>query len=70
MTIGATEDTAARRPARPCGTVSISPDAARMQRKPVEMLRDAGIAFVLHDHVPVATVAEIVVALPFPRRST
>jgi Cys-tRNA(Pro)/Cys-tRNA(Cys) deacylase len=37
-----------------------------MQRTPEAILRDAGIPFVLHEHTPVATVAEIVVALPFP----
>jgi prolyl-tRNA editing enzyme YbaK/EbsC (Cys-tRNA(Pro) deacylase) len=35
-------------------------------RTPVELLRDAGVPFTLHEHVPVATVAEILVALPFP----
>jgi Cys-tRNA(Pro)/Cys-tRNA(Cys) deacylase len=30
------------------------------------MLRDAGVPFLVHEHVPVATVAEIVEALPFP----
>lgn len=35
-------------------------------RTPVELLRDAGAPFTLHEHVPVATVAEILVALPFP----
>jgi len=37
-----------------------------MGRSPETMLRDAGIPFVLHEHAPVATVAEILVALPFP----
>jgi Cys-tRNA(Pro)/Cys-tRNA(Cys) deacylase len=37
-----------------------------MRRSPASILRDAGIAFVLHEHTPVATVAEIVAALPFP----
>jgi Cys-tRNA(Pro)/Cys-tRNA(Cys) deacylase len=37
-----------------------------MRRSPVEILRDAGVPFVLHEHVPVATVAEILEALPFP----
>jgi Cys-tRNA(Pro)/Cys-tRNA(Cys) deacylase len=35
-------------------------------RTPVEILRDAGVPFIVHEHVPVATVAEIVEALPFP----
>ena len=30
------------------------------------MLSDAGVAFVVHEHAPVATVAEILDALPFP----
>jgi Cys-tRNA(Pro)/Cys-tRNA(Cys) deacylase len=37
-----------------------------MRRTPEAILRDAGIPFVVHEHTPVATVAEIVVALPFP----
>ena len=37
-----------------------------MGRSPVEILRDAGIPFVVHEHPPVATVAEILEALPFP----
>jgi Cys-tRNA(Pro)/Cys-tRNA(Cys) deacylase len=37
-----------------------------MGRSPVEILRDAGIPFVLHEHRPVETVAEILEALPFP----
>ena len=37
-----------------------------MPRSPEEILGDAGIPFAVHDHEPVATVAEIVVALPFP----
>jgi Cys-tRNA(Pro)/Cys-tRNA(Cys) deacylase len=37
-----------------------------MARSPVEILQDTGIPFVLHEHEPVATVAEILVALPFP----
>jgi Cys-tRNA(Pro)/Cys-tRNA(Cys) deacylase len=36
-----------------------------MRRTPEAILRDAGIPFALHEHAPVATVAEIVVALPF-----
>ena len=39
-----------------------------MARRPEEILRDAGVPFVVHEHVPVATVAEIVEALPFPAR--
>jgi Cys-tRNA(Pro)/Cys-tRNA(Cys) deacylase len=35
-------------------------------RTPVEILRDAGVTHVVHAHVPVTTVAEIVEALPFP----
>jgi len=35
-------------------------------RTPAEILRDAGIDFRVHEHVPVATVAEILEALPFP----
>jgi Cys-tRNA(Pro)/Cys-tRNA(Cys) deacylase len=35
-------------------------------RSPVDMLRDRGARFVLHEHVPVSTVAEILDALPFP----
>jgi len=35
-------------------------------RSPETMLREAGVPFALHEHVPVATVAEILVALPFP----
>jgi Cys-tRNA(Pro)/Cys-tRNA(Cys) deacylase len=37
-----------------------------MRRSPVEILRDAGVPFLLYEHVPVATVAEILEALPFP----
>jgi Cys-tRNA(Pro)/Cys-tRNA(Cys) deacylase len=37
-----------------------------MQRTPEAILRDAGIPFALHEHTPVATVAEILVVLPFP----
>ena len=37
-----------------------------MSRSPEQILRDAGIPFVLHEHVPVATVAEIVAVLPYP----
>jgi Cys-tRNA(Pro)/Cys-tRNA(Cys) deacylase len=37
-----------------------------MRRTPEAILRDAGVPFALHEHVPVATVAEILVALPFP----
>ena len=37
-----------------------------MGRSPEAILRDARIPFVLHEHVPVATVAEILAALPFP----
>lgn len=35
-------------------------------RTPEELLAAAGVPFVVHDHVPVATVADIVEALPFP----
>lgn len=35
-------------------------------RSPAEILSNAGVAFVVHTHAPVATVAEIVEALPFP----
>ena len=35
-------------------------------RSPEEILRDAGVPFRVHDHVPVSTVAEILEALPFP----
>jgi Cys-tRNA(Pro)/Cys-tRNA(Cys) deacylase len=37
-----------------------------MKRSPVEILRAAGIPFVLHRHEPVTTVAEILDVLPFP----
>jgi len=37
-----------------------------MTRTPEEILRDAGIAFHVHEHAPVATVAEILEVLPFP----
>jgi Cys-tRNA(Pro)/Cys-tRNA(Cys) deacylase len=33
---------------------------------PVDILRGRGIAFSVHEHVPVSSVAEILVALPFP----
>jgi Cys-tRNA(Pro)/Cys-tRNA(Cys) deacylase len=33
---------------------------------PVEILQAHGVAFEVHDHVPVSTVAEILEALPFP----
>ena len=36
-----------------------------MRRTPEAILRDAGIPFAVHEHTPVATVAEILVALPF-----
>jgi Cys-tRNA(Pro)/Cys-tRNA(Cys) deacylase len=36
------------------------------RRSPEQILRDAGIPFRVHEHVPVATVPEIVEALPFP----
>lgn len=35
-------------------------------RSPEEMLDAAGVVYVVHPHAPVATVAEIVEALPFP----
>ena len=35
-------------------------------RSPEELLRSAGVSYVVHDHEPVATVAEILQALPFP----
>jgi Cys-tRNA(Pro)/Cys-tRNA(Cys) deacylase len=35
-------------------------------RSPVELLRDADVPFRVHQHDAVATVAEILVALPFP----
>jgi Cys-tRNA(Pro)/Cys-tRNA(Cys) deacylase len=35
-------------------------------RTPVEILRGAGVPYAVHEHAPVATVAEILVALPFP----
>jgi len=35
-------------------------------RTPEQILRDEGIDFRVHEHVPVATVAEILEALPFP----
>jgi Cys-tRNA(Pro)/Cys-tRNA(Cys) deacylase len=35
-------------------------------RTPEEILHEAGVPFRVHEHVPVATVAEIVEALPFP----
>jgi Cys-tRNA(Pro)/Cys-tRNA(Cys) deacylase len=35
-------------------------------RTPLEILADAGVPFTVHEHAPVATVAEILVALPFP----
>jgi Cys-tRNA(Pro)/Cys-tRNA(Cys) deacylase len=37
-----------------------------VSRSPEEILRDAGIAFTVHEHVPVSSVAEILEALPFP----
>jgi len=37
-----------------------------MARTPEQILHDAGVPFRVHEHVPVATVAEIVDALPFP----
>ena len=37
-----------------------------MKRTPEAILREAGIPFVLHEHAPVATVAEILAVLPFP----
>ena len=37
-----------------------------MSRSPEEILVDARIPFTVHRHEPVATVAEIVAALPFP----
>ncbi len=37
-----------------------------MARTPEEILRNAGVKFRIHDHRPVATVAEILDALPFP----
>jgi len=37
-----------------------------MPRSPEQVLRDAGVPFRVHEHVPVATVAEIVEVLPFP----
>ena len=37
-----------------------------MRRSPGEILGDAEVAFTVHDHEPVGTVAEIVVVLPFP----
>ncbi len=37
-----------------------------MSRTPEQILRDNGVPFVVHEHVPVATVAEILDALPFP----
>jgi Cys-tRNA(Pro)/Cys-tRNA(Cys) deacylase len=35
-------------------------------RTPVEILRACGAPFTVHEHAPVASVAEILVALPFP----
>jgi Cys-tRNA(Pro)/Cys-tRNA(Cys) deacylase len=37
-----------------------------MARMPEEILREASVPFRVHEHQPVATVAEIVAALPFP----
>jgi Cys-tRNA(Pro)/Cys-tRNA(Cys) deacylase len=37
-----------------------------LPRTPEEILDEAGVPFRVHEHVPVATVAEIVEALPFP----
>jgi Cys-tRNA(Pro)/Cys-tRNA(Cys) deacylase len=35
-------------------------------RTPAELLEEAGVPFSVHEHAPVATVAEILEALPFP----
>jgi Cys-tRNA(Pro)/Cys-tRNA(Cys) deacylase len=35
-------------------------------RTPVEILRAAGVAFTVHEHAPVSSVAEILEALPYP----
>jgi Cys-tRNA(Pro)/Cys-tRNA(Cys) deacylase len=35
-------------------------------RSPAELLDAAGVPYVVHEHAPVATVAEILAALPFP----
>ena len=35
-------------------------------RTPVEILEGAGVPFTVHEHAPVASVAEILAALPFP----
>jgi Cys-tRNA(Pro)/Cys-tRNA(Cys) deacylase len=35
-------------------------------RTPAEILEQAGVPFAVHPHAPVASVAEILVALPFP----
>src|SRR5205823_7032023 len=44
-----------------------APRAARaLTRPPAEILTDAGVSFRVHEHMPVATVAEILQALPFP----
>jgi Cys-tRNA(Pro)/Cys-tRNA(Cys) deacylase len=37
-----------------------------LPRTPEEILDEAGVPFRVHEHAPVATVAEIVEALPFP----
>jgi Cys-tRNA(Pro)/Cys-tRNA(Cys) deacylase len=37
-----------------------------MARAPQQILEDAGVPFRVHEHAPVATVAEILGALPFP----
>jgi Cys-tRNA(Pro)/Cys-tRNA(Cys) deacylase len=37
-----------------------------MGRSPEEILREAGVVFVVHEHTPVSSVAEILAALPFP----
>jgi prolyl-tRNA editing enzyme YbaK/EbsC (Cys-tRNA(Pro) deacylase) len=37
-----------------------------LNRAPEEILRAAGVAFAVHEHVPVTTVAEIIQALPYP----
>ena len=39
---------------------------APMARTPEQILEDAGVPFRVHEHTPVATVAEILDALPFP----
>jgi len=37
-----------------------------LSRTPEQILRAAGVEFTVHEHVPVATVAEILDALPYP----